>query len=63
MGCGLELLGLLELVVVDAAVEFGAFGTLVVVGGVGFVVAAFADVEGVVVAVGQMAVVGQLAAD
>ena len=43
MGCGLELLGLLELVVVDAAVEFGVFGALVV-------------------AVGQMAVVGQLAA-
>ena len=53
MGCGLGLFGLLRLVVVGAVVGFGAFGALVVVEGVGFVVAAFAGVEEVVAAVGR----------
>ena len=64
MGCGLGLFGLLRLVVVGAVVEFGAFGALVVVEGVGFVVAAFAGVEEVVAAVGRRsaAVVEEVAA-
>ena len=57
MGCGLELFGLLRLVVVGAVVEFGVFGALVVVEGVGFVVAAFAGVEVVAAAVGRRSAV------